>query len=262
MHPASSAPLRPRLRGQALAACGAALAAALASNTAAAASDPLFVLGSTLQIQASNSPDSFTSDVTLMPGTTLLDGGALSLTIAIVPDTGASEWLVFSYATTNGSALSQPGSDWSINQVGIDAAVGVNFTAAFTAFENNGTALTPSASIFGGYGVESNPVPGLSGSGLGVGGFSAPFAAGALPSLGAYISPWSYLNDTGIDSTQVNGYLQALQFSATTPAVPEPSSWALLLAGVGALGLLRRRSARAGREGGRPACHQPALADV
>jgi hypothetical protein len=244
MHPALPALLRARTRGQGLAACGVALAAALASNTAAAASDPLFVLGSTFQVEASNSPDSFTSNVTLTPGTTLLDGGALSLTISIVPDTGASEWLVFNYATTGGGALSQPGSYWSVNQVGIDAAVGVNFTAAFGEFENNGTALTPSTSIFGGYSVESNPVPGLSGTGLGVGGFSAPFAAGALPSLGAYISPWSYLDDTGIDSTQVNGYMQALQFSATTPAVPEPAPWALLVAGVGALRWVRGRRER------------------
>jgi hypothetical protein len=73
-----------------------------------------------------------------------------------------------------------------------------------------------------------------------------------LPSLGAFISPWSYLNSTGIDSTMVNGYVQALQFSATTPAVPEPSSWALLLAGVGALRLLRRRWGDAGHGGSHP----------
>ena len=220
-----------------------AAAAALVAGSALADTDPLFVLGSTFQVQATNSPDSFTNTVTLAPGTTLLDNGALSLTISIVPDTGSSEWLVFSYSTTGGGAFSQPGSNWSLNQVGLDAAVAVNFIGAYSQFSHDGTALAPTSSIFGGYVVEGNPVPGQTGTGLGVGGFTAPLGSGPLVSLGAFINPWSLLNSSGIDSTQVNGYTQALRFSATAPAVPEPGTWALTLLGLGALGLGRRHAA-------------------
>ena len=119
-------------------------AAALVAGSARADSDPLFVLGSSFQVQATNSPDSFTETVTLAPGTTLLDNGALRLTISIVPDTGSSEWLVFSYSTTGGGAFSQPNSNWSLNQIGLDAAVAVNFIGAYSQFlHGTGGALIP-----------------------------------------------------------------------------------------------------------------------
>jgi hypothetical protein len=78
-----------------------------------------------------------------------------------------------------------------------------------------------------------------------VSGFSAPFGPGPLPSLGAFISPWSFLNATGIDSTMVNGYEQALLFEAQVPEVPEPST--VLLVGSGLLVALRLRRKRAWR---------------
>ena len=100
----------------------------------------------------------------------------------------------------------------------------------------------PTSSIFGGYVVQANPVPGQTGTGFGASGFSAPLGSGPLGALGAFINPWSFLNSSGIDSTQVNGYTQALRFTATTPAVPEPGTWALTLLGLGAIGLGRRHA--------------------
>ncbi|MBS0445836.1 MAG: PEP-CTERM sorting domain-containing protein [Proteobacteria bacterium] len=217
---------------------GLALAGALALSSAPAAA-ALFVPGSTYQVQGTNSPGSFNDTVGFTPGTSLVDGGALAVTLSVVPD-GGSEWLVFSYATADGSAMSQPNSYWSLNEVGLDAAVDVSFTAAYVQFSHDGTALTPSASIFGGYSVAPSPVPGLNGIGFAVGGFNAPLGSGPLVALGTFITPWSYLNATGIDSTQANGYLEALKFEPTVP-VPEPASAALLLAGLAGVAFVQRR---------------------
>lgn len=222
-----------------------AAAIALAPTWKAAEASPLFVAGSTFQVQANNSPDTFTDNVTLTPGSYSLDGGALNLTFSIVPTgSGGAEWLVFDYTTTSGGPLSQPTDDWALNQVGLDAAVAVNFIAAYSEWSDSGTVLTPTENIFGGYGIETNPVPGQSGTGLGVSGIVDPLAAGPAASLGAFISPWSYLNNAGFNSADVNGYEQALEFEPQTPIpTPEPTSLALLSAGVLGLALYRRRRA-------------------
>ncbi|MCW6510345.1 hypothetical protein [Lichenifustis flavocetrariae] len=188
--------------------------------------------------------------MTLTPGTTALDGGAVNLTLSIVPAGGGSEWLVFDYTTANGGPLASYNANWTINQVGLDAAVPVNFIAAFSKFSVNGTAQTPSYSFFGGYSVEADPVPGGTGMGLGVGGFVAPLGSGPLGGLGAFINPWgSYLSSAGIDPNAVNGYEQALEFSPVTlSAVPLPASLPLFgtaLLGFGAVRYGMRRRGKA-----------------
>jgi hypothetical protein len=52
---------------------------------AAATADPLFTIGSDFNIQASNSPDDFNINVPFTPGVSLIDGGALQLTITVTP---------------------------------------------------------------------------------------------------------------------------------------------------------------------------------
>jgi len=217
-----------------LRAVGAAILVTVALQSAMA--DLLFNTGNgVFQVQATNSPDTFTNLANL-PGTTSLDGGALQLTASIVPvPMSSSEWLVFNYSTASGGPLSQPSLDWAINQVGLNALVPVNFTQAYVQFSDNGTVLTPTSSIFGGYSVEANPVPGGSGTGLGTASFVAPFPVGPLPALGAFINPFSFLNDTGINSADVNGYTQALEFSPQS-SVPEPASLAVW-GSLGALGV-------------------------
>jgi hypothetical protein len=201
----------------------------------------LFVPGSTFQVQATNSPDSFDDTVNLTPGSQSLDNGALTLNISIVDAGGGGEWLVFNYTTTSGAPLSTA-YDWSVNQVGLDAAVPVNFNYAYSEFLVNGVSQPWSYSFFGGYTPISSPVPGLSGTGVGnLTSFNAPLGAGPLGSLGAYIDGYSgYLSSANLDPTAINGYTQALEFSPTTP-VPEPATWAMMLAGFAGIGFLGYR---------------------
>jgi hypothetical protein len=115
--------------------------------------DALFDTNSTFQVVGSSSPDSFSNTVALTPGTTLLDGGALSLTLSIVPASGGAEWLVFDYSTTAGGAISQPNQNWSLSQNGLVALQPLNFIASYAQFNNNGTAIAPS------YAPRSGPIP-------------------------------------------------------------------------------------------------------
>jgi hypothetical protein len=202
----------------------------------------LFVPGSTFEVQGASSPDSFTDTVDLAPGTYSLDNGALNLTISFVPAGGTDEWLVFSYAVPSGT-LSSVGEDWSLNEVGLDAAVPVNFIRAYGEFLINGVSQTWSSSVFSGYTPMSSPVPGSTGTGAGTGFFVVPYPAGPIPSLGAFLSPFGFLNDTGIDAAAVTGWTQALEFRAQTP-VPEASTWAMMLAGFAGLGLVGYRAQR------------------
>jgi hypothetical protein len=206
----------------------------------------LFVDGSSFTVQGNNTPGNFSESVTLTPGVTALNGGALMLTLSVVPD-GTNEWLVFRYHTPNGTPLANPTLGWSIGHVGLQAAVAVNFNAAYLAFTDDGSALTPTSNIFGGYSIVADPVPGGSGFGFGASGFSGLFAAGPLPNLGAFISPYSFLNATGIDSSQVDGFVQAFRFAPQVPVtpVPEPAGYALVLLTLVLLAQ-RQRSLRGG----------------
>jgi hypothetical protein len=209
----------------------------------------LFDIGSTFTASGLNSAGSFSNTVTLQNGTTAIDGGAIDLTISIVPD-GSSEWLVFTYqsSTPDTPLMSNTSDDWNVYETGLDAAVATDFDRAYAAFlDSSGNAITPTSSIFPGYSVIPNPVPGGAGIGLGTGSFTDDNPAGPYFALGAYIEPFDYLDSgAGIPSANVDGFVQALEFSPTS-AVPEPASLSLVCTGlVGLAGLaFRRRHNRA-----------------
>jgi hypothetical protein len=216
--------------------------AALLALAAPAHAASLFVPGSSFTVNATNSPDSFSDTVNLTPGTQSLDGGAVDLNISIVDAGGGSEWLVFNYTTTSGAPLSTA-YNWSVNQLGLDAAVPVNFNYAYSEFLVNGVSQPWSYSFFGGYTPISSPVPGMSGTGVGnTTSFDSPQGSGPLGNLGAFIDGYSgYLSSAGINPATVNGWTQALEFSPTTPAAPEASTWAMMLAGFAGLGFFGYR---------------------
>jgi hypothetical protein len=154
--------------------------AALLALAAPAHAASLFVPGSSFTVNATNSPDSFSDTVNLTPGTQSLDGGAVDLNISIVDAGGGSEWLVFNYTTTSGAPLSTA-YNWSVNQLGLDAAVPVNFNYAYSEFLVNGVSQPWSYSFFGGYTPISSPVPGMSGTGVGnTTSFDSPQGSGPL----------------------------------------------------------------------------------
>jgi PEP-CTERM motif len=215
------------------------LAALLVLPTAANAE--LFVTGSTFTVTGTNAPDSFSSTATLTSGTTsLLDNGALNLSVSLVAASGGAEWAVFQYSTVSGGPIGNANLTWSLNEVGLQLAQPAILQQGFVQFTQNGTALTPTSGIFPGFSVASNPVPGETGMGvLGTG--VTPFPAGPLPSLGSFLSPFGQVSNAGINPTNVNNYEEALLFAPQTPAVPEPSTWAMMILGFAGLGFMAYR---------------------
>jgi hypothetical protein len=225
------------------------VAGLLMAATSQPAAAEVFSIGGTFTVSGGNSPDTFSQSVTLAPGTTSLDGGALSLTISIVPvgDAAQNEWLVFSYQTPNGGALSLPGEDWSLDQTGLPAAIPGVFDGDFAQFLNSdGHPFDQTVSIFG-QTLMSNPVPGGTGNGEGSSGYASDFSAGPVFELGAFSDPFDIVtNAEGSDA--VTGFVQALEFRPQTPtsAVPEPFTLSLFGAGLaGAAASRRRKKAKA-----------------
>ncbi len=230
---------------------GAALAAAALLMTGQPAKADLFNIGSAFTVSGTDVTDSTTSfsqSVILQNGTTAIDNGALNLTISIVPD-GSSEWLVFDYQTATPSTqlVSNTADNWTMNQTGLDAAVPTDFDGAYAAFlDSSGNSLTPTSSVFGGYSVGANPVPGGTGIGLVNVGFDDDNPAGPYFELGAFIDPFDQIDGHGVPSASVDGWYQALRFSPQAVTTPEPASVSLGLTGLAGLAglVLRKRRNR------------------
>jgi hypothetical protein len=205
---------------------------------AAPAHAALFTNGATFTIDFENSPTSENDTVTFSPGETQpVDGGNLDLTISVVAAGGGAEWAVFNYQTTSPNLpLSSAGQDWSIEQIGIPAAVPLNFIADYAQWQGPNGAT---GGIFG-QPLMANPVPGMTGSGEGSSGFVNPVGSGPLGSLGAFADPFNIVLN-GLPASQVNGFTQALEFAPATAAVPEPWTWAMMFLGFAGLGFLGYR---------------------
>ncbi len=155
--------------------------------------------GGTYNFNIQNSPGTSNNPVTFTPGTQLIDGGDVALTLTIVnaadfATTGA-QWIVLQTQTVGGLALSQPGENWSFSAVGLPAAIPINFIATTASGQTPvGRTSRRLNSIFG-QTLISNPVPGMTGTGEGYSGFAAAIPAGPAFPLGGFSDPFSIVTN-------------------------------------------------------------------
>lgn len=205
-----------------------------------AAQAELFNLGTSYNVQANGVTGGNVNTSTPLQAGSVALTTVLDLTTSIIATPGGGEWLVFDFHTADGQPLSA-GGNFDLHEIGLPAAVPVNFDAAFAAADINGVQQTWTGSPFGGYTPSTNP---LLGTGLNAGPFTADFPAGPLGDFFTFIDPFSQLlGCCGLNTPNLTSYEQAWHFDPQQVVeTPEPGTAAILgFALLGTIYYARRR---------------------
>ena len=222
-----------------------ALAAAVLLAATLAHAD-IIPIGSSLTFGGTNSPDTY-SDTTTFGTTSLLDGGAVSLTTFEVATPGGGDWAVFEMSPTSGGPLANDTSSlWNI-VIDYTLSEAVDFDQVVDQFTVNGTPVSP-LSDFAGIccATATNPSP-ISGEAYYNSFLPSPLSAGVQSNWQQiFVSPYSFVAAGGVDPSTANGFNFALHFSPQV--VPEPAEvlplFLFLTGGIAGLALQRRRRRR------------------
>jgi hypothetical protein len=187
--------------------------------------------------------DSTCSTLTTFGGTSLVDGGLVTLTTTQVATGGGGEWDIFKLTTVNGGPLvGDVDGDWQI-QMQYHLSKNVNFDAIDGQWLA-GPSYAPVSPIsnFSGICCATNTPNILSGPAYSNSGFKAPYSAGQFDYPGGgiwdeiFVDPFNLAVSGGGIPATTDGYTYALHFDPQTP-VPEASTWAMMLLGLAGIGV-------------------------
>ena len=180
-----------------------------------ARADQVFNIGSSFIISGTNAPNDFANAVTLSPGSTFIDGGALVLTQNIVNESNG-EWLVLDVQTSNGSDIAgNQTANWGISQSGIQLATPSDWTERYFDLGADGALASPVANLSNQTSgtpvfVAPNPITGVGTVFLG----TQTLASNATSiSHGTNLNPFNQISETGINPAAVNLYETGLFLS-------------------------------------------------
>lgn len=226
-----------------LLACASFVALAVLSVPAHAGIIPV---GSSMTFGGTNAPDTYTATTTFSSTPVLVDNGAVKIWQTQTPTAGGGEWDVFYMQTTNGGPLAGDiSSFWNI-VISYDLSEPVYLDAVADQWAVNGVPVDPLYN-FGGIccAVSSNPI--LPGEAYYNSGFQDPLSAGIQSNWEQiYVSPYSFVEDGGINPNTADDFTFALHFTPQTATTPEPASVWLMGLGLLTVAFCQRKKLLAG----------------
>ncbi len=223
------------------------LACSFVFSRSGSASSQGFLIGSSFSVSGTNSPTNFNDSVTVLPGTSTLDGGLLSLTQTIVVN-GNSDWLNLNFEANRGLLASNLAAAWEIDVEGVQLSSPAYLTGIMVYWTVNRAPAEPIHPFLVFSPVGPNPLS-PSGQEAYVRSFAISPGSPLYSSIGEFasISRYNAISEGGMNPSTVNGFDLAIRITS----VPEPSS--LVLAGIGGICgsclVVRRRRCRIRAEG-------------
>jgi hypothetical protein len=188
-----------------------------------------WLIGSSMTISVDDSPlgTSFSQNVTLGPGTTVLDQGELTLTQTLVSVSPGTQWIVLDYQATGGRLIgADPNINWEYSAIGkCTPSIGAQWFFNWTidgSFINSINEGGPWAE------VGPDPINPALGN---VFNYMGPLPAAGSFDMYAQIYPYSYNGASGVDISKANGFI----FGGLITAAPVPEPSTLALCGIGGI---------------------------
>lgn len=213
------------------------LTVALAVVIATPARAQFVNFGGSFQAIGTDAPNDFSETDTLALGTTMIDGGALTLNVTNSITSGGDEWVVFDVKTTSGGPIAGDlNANWGMQFNDVPLLSLAMITHLYLDWGTAGALVSPTNNLGGNLPIETNP---FTGSGLVYGEPVAIPLTSFLLDVNGFADTFSgFLTPNGFDPGGLN------EFQVGVLLVPEPVSLALLGSGLAGLGLLRRKRAR------------------
>ena len=203
-----------------------------------------YLIGSTFHVAGLNTPNTFDETVTLAPGTTLIDGGRLSLTQSIV-EQGGGLWLNLRFTATQGRLIPNANLNGSFGVSDVQLAAPAYYSARMLYWTIGGEPAPGIAPFYQVTPVLPNPLDPLGRN------VYLHYDSPTLPTsvVAQVVSPTPYtaMYSGNIDPTRVDGIVMAFKITAVTP---EPAACLSALTGLSITAVVaigRSRGARAGR---------------
>ncbi|APW59678.1 hypothetical protein [Paludisphaera borealis] len=200
-----------------------------------------FLIGSTFHVVGTNTPTTFTQDVVLSVGTTLIDGDRLTLTQSFF-HIGNSDWLNLRFEATQGLLSTNRNIPWGMNVSNVQLTTPELYSAKMAYWTIAGEPAEPIYPFGQFRPILPNPLDPegrnvylayLQGTNL---------VTSLTQNAGPFTPSYSNILDGGMDPGKVTGFNMAFQI---TPAVPEPSSVVSGVMGGVILALVKLRRSRA-----------------